>query len=435
MARIQDLMPAESQGNSMLQLSETLTALGFETRGVETTYEGLLTGTLPVIAHVLPAHFLLVVEADEDGISVYDGAEGIKRTPAAEFRAAWSGKVLTVSRAEAKASGIAGPHARWKALLVDKGETEASGQTKEPLIFVYEFTNVGSGDMLVRKVTTDCSCVSQESPADPIPPGRTGTVKLAYLAEDKAGEVMHRAVVETNDVTDRTVVLTAMVDTGERPWKTEPNSVEMGRIVGGIEYSPLLRFFAPDETWRVKAVESGLEGIDVRCREVDRKAIREVLGSDPKGLRFAAHYRLLQLRVLASPGQVGARSGELRLHLDGAPIKEVSVPFHAEVVLPVRVFPESIVLQGKEGDEIDESITLVSLTDDPISVDSARCGPGIRLSYAGDKSRNVCVRLRGRVGPNLAQDSSIQIVVDVSGRTCALAVPLLLVGPSSSGGA
>jgi len=343
MEQVQNLMPPNKRGHSMLDVSKSLAALGFETQGLRTSYERLASGLAPAIAHMEPFHFFLVVNADKEDVSGYDGSVGLKRIGASDFQSKWSGLLLTIKRPEINAPQSGQPLARWQTLLVDKGDVT---KAKSPLIYTYEFQNAGDKDLIVEKVTTDCSCLSVEIPEEPVALGKSGAIILRYNSKENSGEFAHTAVVKTNDAVHPTITLVAMGKTGEAGWRVEPSAIRMGGIVAGAERHALLCVYPPkDGPWKFTSFESQVEDIAVQCREIDRKALVKVLPDSLKRVRLSLPCKLFHLRILASSGEAGYRQGELRLFLENAPIKSLAVPFYAEITAPVKVLPQVVLLQ------------------------------------------------------------------------------------------
>jgi hypothetical protein len=63
----------------------------------------------------------------------------------------------------------------------------------------FRIRNVGSADLRVLRVRTDCECSKAEVDKTVIPRGDSAEVKVAYHAPDRGGPVSSRVVVETND--------------------------------------------------------------------------------------------------------------------------------------------------------------------------------------------------------------------------------------------
>lgn len=91
---------------------------------------------------------------------------------------------------QAQDSAIAQPvanHAR--VFRFTNGETHDFGTLKEGAVAVYEFRfkNVGKDTLTIDKVKASCSCTVPEWPKAPIPPGKTGKLKVSFNTEGKSG--------------------------------------------------------------------------------------------------------------------------------------------------------------------------------------------------------------------------------------------------------
>src|SRR5579859_2572068 len=76
-------------GVSMLGISETAEKMGFRTRGVQITYDKLLTVALPAILHWDQHHFVVLTSLTKRAAKVADPASGIHTYHRDEFLYHW----------------------------------------------------------------------------------------------------------------------------------------------------------------------------------------------------------------------------------------------------------------------------------------------------------------------------------------------------------
>ncbi len=51
---------------------------------------------------------------------------------------------------------------------------------KEPVTAEFTFTNISTVPVIIEDATAECGCTKPEFPPRPIPPGKTGTIKVTY---------------------------------------------------------------------------------------------------------------------------------------------------------------------------------------------------------------------------------------------------------------
>jgi hypothetical protein len=70
----------------------------------------------------------------------------------------------------------------------------------------FEIKNDGKSDLIIRKISNDCSCVQSSITANTIKPGKSATVKLELTANDE-GEKFYGTTIITNDPKKKQFVL------------------------------------------------------------------------------------------------------------------------------------------------------------------------------------------------------------------------------------
>jgi len=77
------------QGVTLLGISETAEKIGFRTKGVQLSYQKLLTAPLPAILHWEQNHFVVLVAINKKGVSIADPAKGVISIKKNEFMSHW----------------------------------------------------------------------------------------------------------------------------------------------------------------------------------------------------------------------------------------------------------------------------------------------------------------------------------------------------------
>lgn len=68
----------------------------------------------------------------------------------------------------------------------------------QKVTFSYRFQNKGKHPLLISSVTADCGCTVAEEPEQPVMPGKTGYVKVAFNS-DGIGGIIKKAVYITSN--------------------------------------------------------------------------------------------------------------------------------------------------------------------------------------------------------------------------------------------
>ncbi len=82
------------EGTSMLALAETAEHVGFMSRGIRGTYEGLLNARLPLICFYKQNHFVVLYEINKNEARIGDPAEGLLKVSREEFTKNFSKSAL-----------------------------------------------------------------------------------------------------------------------------------------------------------------------------------------------------------------------------------------------------------------------------------------------------------------------------------------------------
>lgn len=75
------------------------------------------------------------------------------------------------------------------------------GELKEgnkPVSHEFEFTNTGDANLVILGATADCGCTKPEFPKAPLPPGKTGRIKVTFNPAGFRGAFEKGVTVRTN---------------------------------------------------------------------------------------------------------------------------------------------------------------------------------------------------------------------------------------------
>lgn len=70
----------------------------------------------------------------------------------------------------------------------------------EKVMYEFEFTNNGKTPLIIASAVGTCGCTVPSYPKDPVPPGKTGTMKVYFDSKGKSGHQEKAVTITTNSV-------------------------------------------------------------------------------------------------------------------------------------------------------------------------------------------------------------------------------------------
>lgn len=67
-----------------------------------------------------------------------------------------------------------------------------------PAVHNFEFTNDGTGNLVIIDATAECGCTRPEIPEKPVAPGKKGKIKVSYNPIGRPGSFEKTVTVKTN---------------------------------------------------------------------------------------------------------------------------------------------------------------------------------------------------------------------------------------------
>ncbi len=98
--KLRDMIGVTREGANLENIARVAENLGFHTRGLETTFNGLKDLKLPFIAHWEGYHFVVVYGLSDEHVWVADPGPGFRKLTVDEFNRSWSGTCLTLTPGE-----------------------------------------------------------------------------------------------------------------------------------------------------------------------------------------------------------------------------------------------------------------------------------------------------------------------------------------------
>ena len=103
--------------------------------------------------------------------------------------------LLLTSVATAKKKPAEGtPEIKFNEMVWDFGTID----NDRPAIHDFEFTNVGTGNLVILDATAECGCTRPEIPEKPVTPGKKGKIKVSFNPIGRPGSFEKTVTVRTN---------------------------------------------------------------------------------------------------------------------------------------------------------------------------------------------------------------------------------------------
>ena len=109
------------------------------------------------------------------------------------------------------------PVIQFNSLVHDYGNIYKNGNG----VCTFEFKNTGKADLLLTNVSSSCGCTVPEWPKDPIPPGKTSSIKVSYNTS-RVGPINKNVFVDSN--AGERVTLTIKGNVSELPTELTPEN-------------------------------------------------------------------------------------------------------------------------------------------------------------------------------------------------------------------
>ncbi|PYS72448.1 MAG: hypothetical protein DMF69_07565 [Acidobacteria bacterium] len=95
--KLRDLASVSRDGASLYSIAQAAESLGFESRGLKTSWDRLTKIDLPAIAHWQGFHFVVIYEIKRDRVTLADPAIGLRKISREAFEKDWTGYLLLLT--------------------------------------------------------------------------------------------------------------------------------------------------------------------------------------------------------------------------------------------------------------------------------------------------------------------------------------------------
>lgn len=435
---IKDLMswlPPEKQGHSMYVVSKILKKIGLHTQGRRETFDRFTDDSYPIIAHMEPDHFVVVVGRDDSYVFLFDGNGRRKVWPIEEFKKRWTHKTLRVwcntddgplPAFLPRRTGTR-PCIQFETLLVDKGEIPV---VVEGVEFIFPFCNLGKGNLVIEKIRTDCRCMESTKPEEPILPGGQGHITLKYNVEKGSGSFSHEALVQTNDPVFPLVKVTASGN-NSRAVIIEPKKLDIGRLlVGKTHVTNCYVMYTGDIPLDILDVECLSSHMNFEWRILSKEVAQQYVPAIPKTVRFVGrNRRTLEISFTPGPNDIGKFEDKVYVHTNIKDFEKITVPVVAQVVPQVVLSPEILFLGDvRLGEPLEQTLMAWSPDGVPFritKVDTA--DTGLQSTFSQDENGNTHISFHGKINePSKVVDREINVLVDLldSNKSISIKLPI-----------
>lgn len=80
--------------------------------------------------------------------------------------------------------------------------------THEPISHTFKITNTGDAPLVIISASASCGCTRPKYTPEPIPPGKTGEIKVTFIPKGQLGPINKEIKVRTNAKKHKRIILT-----------------------------------------------------------------------------------------------------------------------------------------------------------------------------------------------------------------------------------
>ncbi len=344
-------------GTSMLGIYKTALNYGLPVVPLRTDMDGLCNIGFPSIAYVLDSHFILVTDCKKDSIVAREYPLPQKAIHKDKFKQMWSGELLAFTLTEKQRNKILssdkkeiqGPRIAFVSTIRDFGRVDINTTLKH----TFSFKNVGTENLTVNTRST-CSCTVANLSDNVIPPGGSGKIQVKYNTEGKKGVSNVKVFCRTNDPVNKITILQLLTEV-EQEFVTVPDNLNFDQIIKNHKASKIIKLY--------KSSNDNFTITDIEC---PKGIIARVL---PKESNDQYNHIIPVEIELQKTQEIGEFSKNIVLKTNDKMRPEEIVPVRAEIVSPVEIFPEKLIITNiPVNTSIEKEVTIKSRTGEPINL-------------------------------------------------------------------
>jgi len=361
------LAEATETGTTLAGLHKAATQKGLQAVGIKIGVGGLSEWSGLAICHLWGDHFV-VAESDGAGaISVTDSSsqEGQQKVPLDDFKAAYSGFALLLSRQPITPPGLdaAVPDVRFESYFHDLGSVEEGSQTDRVLMF----RNAGEQELIISQARPSCTCLEVESLTERVAPGGEGRIALTFDATGLRGGQMYHLFVESNDPVSPLAVVEVVTLVKPSSLLVSRRRIYFGEVDASLGATREIFVKDPgDGSLRITDVvaESPNLGVLLGGKAISKPEVEETV---------------FPVQVTLEPGlPVGPFEGAITIISNHPKEPRVQIPVVAMVKGDIEVSPEALFLGfAQEGQILSKSVSLRARTPRAFSIENVCTSPDL----------------------------------------------------------
>lgn len=443
-----EIMPPKDEGENMLEIAQFLRQAGLNCSGANISFDELIEKkTFPVIAHMVSPvpeensndpHFLVVDYADSLTVTVFDGF-GLRGVISPEtFCKEWDGYILQITKPSEKqkrpdfaaSTGSEKPWLNFETLLIDAGDIP---QNNEYHSFVFPFRNIGSENLIIKKIKTDCKCtIVEDSYKKIVLPGETGEVSIRYKFGDSRGRFSQSAVVISNDPYFPYIKLDLMGN-GIQEVKVAPTKLDFGKVIrGNVALAKCFVTYTGDSLFKIESVETNVPQLKVEANALTPEIMKSLQPRANKiQLSECSNRFILEGQLDTTEMQLGIPLINLTIHTNLKNLPEITVPVDVSIIPTVEVVPSKLFLgELIQGSSINKTITIKSLKAETLMVNEINLNDtGLECQYLSENPSCIKLHFNGPItDPNQIINKEIEVAITVSDSSKPFSIKLPISG-------
>jgi len=361
------LAETDEDSTTMAGLQKAARSKGLQAVGLKIGLNELAHCQEPAICHLWGDHFV-VAQADGAGaISVTDpsGQEGKQEVPFDDFKAAYSGFALLLSREPITPPGLdaAVPDLRFESYFHDLGSVEEGSQTDRILMF----RNAGEQALVISQARPSCTCLEVESLTERVAPGGEGRIVLTFDATGLRGGQMYHLFVESNDPVSPLAVVDVVALVKPGTLLVSRRRIYFGEVDASLGATREIFVKDPgDGSLRITDVvaESPHLGVLLGGKAISKPEVEETV---------------FPVQVTLEPGvPVGPFEGAIAIISNHPKEPRLQIPVVAMVKGDIEVSPEALFLGFAQEDQtLSRSVTLRACSPRVFSIENVCTSPDL----------------------------------------------------------
>lgn len=192
---------------------------------------------------------------------------------------------------------------------------------------VFEITNKGTSELIIKEIKTDCSCTTATNEKTTLAAGETIPLTIVFNLKGRFGKLAERkTVVVSNDPETPNTILTIRVDERRKEFALDPSRAMLGRVPMLSEKILLVRIASGDKTKQLVIDKAAVSSPFIEATEV-----KQPIGVKKPNM----NEYLLKLR-LSQTAPPGLLNEVVRIPCSGSSKKAIEIPIRGEIVGPIR---------------------------------------------------------------------------------------------------